>query len=51
VIRPGHARRDFDYYLSALLAELDRETARRLHADAAAEGLGQGVADQPTLGF
>jgi hypothetical protein len=30
---------------------LDRETARRLHADAAAEGLGQGVADQPTLGF
>jgi hypothetical protein len=37
--------------LSALLAELDRETARRLHADAAAEGLGQGVADQPTLGF
>ena len=108
VIRPGHARRDFDYYaakdramaaaatvglmlwdgqsrgtlmnvlrladrnkpvvvyvqprtafvdvrthsdLSALLAELDRQTARRLHADAAAEGLGQGVADQPTLGF
>ena len=37
--------------LSALLAELDRETARRLQADAAAEGLGQGVADQPTLGF
>jgi adenine-specific DNA-methyltransferase len=108
VIRPGHARRDFDYYatkdramaaaatvglmvwdgqsrgtlmnvlrladrnkpvvvyvqprkgfvdvrtrsdISALLAELDRETARRLQADAAAEGLGQGVADQPTLGF
>jgi hypothetical protein len=99
VIRPGHARRDFDFYatkdramaaaatvglmlwdgqsrgtlmnvlrladrnkpvvvyvqprkgfvdvrtrgdLSALLAELDRETAKRLHAAAAAEGLGQG---------
>jgi hypothetical protein len=108
VIRPGHARRDFDYYatkdramaaaatvglmlwdgqsrgtlmnvlrladrnkpvvvyvqprrgfvdvrtqrdLSALLAKLDRQAARRLQADAAAEGLGQGVADQPTLGF
>ena len=35
--------------LSALLAELDRETAKRLHADAAAEGLAQGVADQPAL--
>jgi hypothetical protein len=37
--------------ISALLAELDRETATRLQADAAAEGLGQGVADQSTLGF
>lgn len=108
VIRPGHARRDFDFYatkdramaaaatvglmlwdgqsrgtvmnvlrladrnkpvvvyvqprkgfvdvrtrgdLSALLAELDRETAKRLHAAAAAEGLGQRLADQPALGF
>jgi molybdopterin biosynthesis enzyme len=37
--------------LSALLAELDRETARRLHAAADAEGLGLGVADQPAPGF
>ena len=37
--------------LSALLAELDRETAKRLHAAAAAEGLGQRLADQPALGF
>jgi hypothetical protein len=108
VIRPAHARRDFDYYatkdramaaaatvglmlwdgqshgtlmnvlrlsnrnkpvvvyvqpgksfvdvrtrgdLSALLSELDRQAARRLHADAVAEGLGQGLADQPALGF
>ena len=108
VIRPGHGRRDFDYYatkdramataatvglmlwdgqsrgtlmnvlrladrnkpvvvyvqpkrgfvdvrtqrdLSALLAELDRQAARRLHADAIAEGLGQGLADQPALGL
>jgi adenine-specific DNA-methyltransferase len=108
VIRPGHARKDFDYYatkdramataatvglmlwdgqsrgtlmnvlrladrnkpvvvyvqprkgfvdvrthsdLSALLGELDRQAARRLHADAIAEGLGQGLADQPALGF
>ena len=108
VIRPGHARKDFDYYatkdramaaaatvglmlwdgqsrgtlmkvlrladrkkpvvvyvqpekgfvevrthsdLSALLGELDRQAARRLHADAIAEGLAQGRADQPALGF
>jgi hypothetical protein len=108
VIRPGHVRKDFDYYatkdramaaaatvglmlwdgqsrgtlmnvlrladrhkpvvvyvlprksfvevrtysdLSALLGDLDRQTARRLHADAVAEGLGQGLADQPALGF
>jgi hypothetical protein len=37
--------------LSALLAELDRQAARRLHADAIAEGLGQGLADQPALGL
>ena len=106
VIRPGHARRDFDYYatkdramavaatvglmlwdgqsrgtlmnvlrladrkkpvvvyvqpkkdlvdvrthsdLSALLGELDRQAARRLHADAVAEGLAQGLADRPAL--
>jgi len=106
VIRPGHARRDFDYYatkdravaaaatvglmlwdgrsrgtlmnvlrladrkkpvgvhvqpkkgfvdvrthsdLSALLGDLDRQAARRLHADAVAEGLAQGLADQPAL--
>jgi hypothetical protein len=106
VIRPGHARKDFDYYatkdramaaaatiglmlwegqsrgtlmnvlrladrnkpvvvyvqpkkgfvdvrthgdLSALLGELDRRAARRLHADAVAEGLAQGLADQPAL--
>jgi hypothetical protein len=106
VIRPGHARRDFDYYatkdramataaavglmlwdgqsrgtlmnvlrlaerkkpvvvyvqprkgfvdvrthsdLSALLGELDRHAARRLYADAIAEGLGHGLADQPAL--
>jgi hypothetical protein len=36
--------------LSALLAELDRQAARRLHADAIADGLGQGLADQPALG-
>jgi hypothetical protein len=35
----------------ALLSELDRQAARRLHADAVAEGLGQGLADQPALGF
>jgi hypothetical protein len=37
--------------LSALLGELDHQTARRLHADAVAEGLGQGLADQPAPGF
>jgi hypothetical protein len=36
--------------LSALLAELDRQAARRLHADAIAEGLGQGLADQAAWG-
>jgi len=35
--------------LSALLAKLDRETAKLLHADAAAEGLGEGIADQTAL--
>ncbi len=95
VVRPGHARKDFDYYatkdkamaavatvglmlrlsscskpvvvyvqpkrrfidvrtqgdLSALLTQLDRQSARRLHADAVAEGLGAGLADQAALGF
>ena len=37
--------------LSALLGELDRQAARRLHADAIAEGLGLGLADQSALGF
>jgi hypothetical protein len=37
--------------LSVLLAELDRQAASRLHADAIAEGLGQGLADQAALGF
>ena len=37
--------------LSALLGELDRQAARRLRADAIAEGLGQGLADRPALGF
>ena len=37
--------------LSALLAELDRPTARRLRAAAAAEGLGEGLADQQALGL
>jgi hypothetical protein len=35
--------------LSALLGELDRQAARRLHADAVAEGLAQGLADPPAL--
>ena len=35
----------------ALVAELDRQTASRLRAAAAAEGLGQGFADQQALGF
>ena len=35
--------------LAALLSELDRQAARRLHADAVAEGLAQGLADQPAL--
>jgi hypothetical protein len=37
--------------LTALLGELDRQAARRLHADAIAEGLEHGLADQPALGF
>jgi hypothetical protein len=36
--------------LSALLGQLDRHAARRLHADAVAEGLGQELADQVALG-
>ena len=37
--------------LSALLTQLDRQSARQLHADAVAEGLGAGLADQAALGF
>ena len=55
VVRRGHARkgRASSIYGRTATSRLfsPSSIARRLHADAAAEGLGQGVADQPTLGF
>ena len=35
--------------LAALLGDLDRQAARRVQADAVAEGPAQGLADQPAL--